>query len=469
MHMTIHDIQEALRSGKASCTSLVKEAISKAKKEQEELGLHITICEEEALASAKEVDARIAEGKELRPLEGVPFSAKDILCTKGIESTGASKILKGFVPMYDATVIAKVKEAGAILIAKNNCDEFAQGGSNEHSAYGAAKNPIDPSRMTGGSSGGSAAAVKAGSSVFTIGTDTGGSIRQPAAYCGVVGLKVTYGRTSRFGSMAMASSFDTVGPIANTVTDVAAVLSTIAGQDPSDPTTLNDTPPDYVAALKTPATFTIGVPKEYMSDDVDPAIKEALEKQIAMLKEQGHTIKEVSLPSTKLALSAYYILVPAEVSSNMSRYDGIRFGPKGDSESLDQIYVNNRTEGFGKEVQRRILLGTYVLSHGYYDAYYKKALKLRTKIIEEFNAVFKEVDLLIGPVTAGFAPTSGSYADPMAEYLDDIFTIPAACAGLPGLSLPIGEHEGLPIAMQIIGPQLSEEQLLQLGYLIESA
>ncbi len=464
----IQQLHTLLTEKKISAKELCSETLSKAKTAQETTNAFTYIAEEEALKQADHVDTMIANGEELPLLAGIPCSIKDVIATEGMYSTAASNILSGFQPPYSAAVVERLTKEGVVIIGKNNCDEFAMGGANEHSAYGPAKNPHDPSRITGGSSGGSAAAVASDASIFSIGTDTGGSIRQPAALCGCVGLKVTYGRVSRFGAMAMASSFDTIGPLTQTVADAAYILEKIAGKDPRDMTTLSADVPAYSQYLgKDIRGLKIGLPKEYF-DGLEGNQKTLLMETIEKLTSLGAEIKEVSLPMTEYALPAYYIIVPAEVSSNMSRYDGLRYGPTQPAESLEELYVSNRTKGFGAEVQRRIILGSFVLSHGYYDAYYKRAQKIRTLIIQDFDRVFQEVDVLATPVAPSTAYPIGSKRDPLSSYLEDIYTIPASCAGIPGLSLPVGTLEGLPVGLQLLAPQLREDLLIQVGSHIET-
>ena len=461
----IRSIHADIASKKRTVTDVVQEYLKKAKEANEKLNCYITICEDQALQAAAEADARLAKGEPMRALEGIPCSIKDMLATDGVETTAGSKVLKGFVPKYDATVVAKLKEAGAIIIAKANCDEFGMGSSTENSAYGATLNPHDTSRVPGGSSGGSGAAVAADACVFSIGTDTGGSIRLPAAFCGCVGLKVTYGRTSRRGATAMASSFDTIGPLAQTVEDVALVMNVIAGRDTGDATTLHADVPDYTANLSSDiAGLRFGLPKEYFSENLDPQIKASIDAAVEQLKARGATVKEVSLPMTKYALSVYYITVAAEVTANMSRYDGLRYGPTIQKPTdLEDLYVQNRTAGLGQEVQRRIILGNFVLSHGYYDAYYKRAQQVRTLIRKDFEKVFEEVDILLTPVAPTLAFKFGEKQDPIAMYLGDVFTLPPSAAGIPGLVVPIGMQDGLPVGIQILGKQLDEARLLQVG------
>lgn len=464
----IQQLHTQIRAKERTIVSIVEEYLEKAKNAQEALNCFTYIAEEEALTAAKAADERLAGGASLRPLEGIPCSIKDVLSTDGLPTTAASKMLEGFIPTYNATVVQKLLDAGAIIIAKNNCDEFAMGGSNENSAYGPVKNPHDHSLVPGGSSGGSAAAVAADASVFSIGTDTGGSIRQPAAFCGCVGLKVTYGRTSRRGAMAMASSFDTIGPMAQNVEDTALVLQVIAGNDPYDATTLHAELPSYTETLgKDLSQMTFGLPAEYFTEELDPAIKKHIDAAIEKVVAQGGTIKEVSLPMTKYALAVYYMTVAAEATANMSRYDGLRYGPTITTpEDLEDLYVTNR-QNFGEEVQRRIILGNFVLSHGYYDAYYKRAQQVRTLIRQEFESIFTEVDMLLTPVTPTLPYKIGAKQDPLAMYMGDIFTLPASAAGIPGLVIPIGTENGLPVGLQILGKQLDEARLLQVGSVLE--
>lgn len=471
MSSIIRTLHKKLLDKTISAVELTKDYITRAKKENETLNAFITIDEENALIQAQKVDDKIAKQEHISLLAGIPASIKDVINTAGVQSTGGSNILRGYIPPFSASVVKKLEEQDFVMIGKNNCDEFAMGGSNETSAYGPVKNPHDISRVPGGSSGGSAAAVAANLSVYSIGTDTGGSIRQPAAFTGTVGLKVTYGRVSRFGAMSMASSFDTIGPFTQTVEDAAIVLEHIAGRDSNDSTTLHDPVAQYSASLKDDITgLRIGLPKEYFAEGLDPIIKESILKTVELLKKKGAIIKEVSLPMTKYAVALYYIIVPAEVSSNMARYDGLRFGPSITSpKTLEDLYLQNRTIGFGDEVKRRIMIGTYVLSHGYYDAYYKRAQQVRTKIIQEFQDIFKEVDILATPVTPTLPFTFGAHSDPLSMYLGDVYTIPASAAGIPGLAVPIGTHNGLPIGIQLLAPQLQEARLLNTGWHIEQA
>ncbi|MBD3157018.1 Asp-tRNA(Asn)/Glu-tRNA(Gln) amidotransferase subunit GatA [Candidatus Peregrinibacteria bacterium] len=472
-NLTIDTIHEGLINKEFSCTELTKAFLEKAKKENERLNIYITITEKEALETAAHVDEKIARGESISGLEGIPCSIKDLINTKGIRSTSGSAILSDFVSPYDATVVQKLRDAGMIMIGKTNLDEFACGGSTEYSFVGPTRNPHNERYTAGGSSGGSAAAVAAGTCLYALGTDTGGSIRQPASFCGVPALKVTYGRVSRSGVTAMASSLDTVGPFAHSCRDIAHVMNTIAGSDPEDSTTPEVVVPNYLHSLdESIKGLTIGIPKEYFDDGIDEEVKESVHNAIKQLEKQGATVKEVSLPMTKYAIAVYYIVMPAELSANLARFDAIRFGTKPDhtGESLEEYYLNARGEGFGDEVKRRIMMGTYVLSAGYYDAYYKKAQKVRTAIIEEFNTVFQEVDVLIGPTVPTPAFKLGEKLDdPLQMYLVDSLTVPMNIAGLPALNVPCGStKKGLPIGMQIIGPQFSEAQLLTIGHTYET-
>lgn len=470
--LTIDSVHKGLREKQFSCGELTDAFLEKAKNENEKLNIYVTITGEEAREQSKIVDKKIASGEKLGPLEGVPCGIKDLINTKGILSTSASKILSNFVPPYDATVAKKLRDAGMVMIGKTNLDEFACGGSTEHSYYGPTRNPYNSDYTAGGSSGGSAAAIAAGTCLYSLGTDTGGSIREPASFCGVPGLKVTYGRVSRSGVTSMASSLDSVGPFATNVRDIAIVLNAIAGRDPQDSTTPDVVVPNYLKTIDQDIKgLKIGIPKEYFDEGIDKEVKESVEAAVKKLESRGAHIESVSLPMTKYAIAVYYIVMPAELSANLARYDAIRFGlgPTSEGESLEDYYFNARGEGFGDEIKRRIMIGTYVLSAGYYDAYYKKAQKVRTKIIEEFNEIFKKVDVLIGPTVPGPAFKLGEkLEDPLQMYLVDSLTVPINIAGLPALNVPCGMTDGgLPIGMQIIGPQFSEEKILNIGNVYE--
>lgn len=478
MHkLTISEASTQLASGKITSVDLTKTVLNHIKDVEPKIEAYITVMEDAALEAAKASDERRAKGKALGKLDGIPLAVKDLLCTKGVQTSAASNILKGFIPCYDATVVKKLKDAGVVIIGKTNLDAFAHGSSTENSDFKTTKNPWDTSRVPGGSSGGSAAAVAADECLGAIGTDTGGSIRQPASLCGVFGLKPTYGRVSRYGVIAMASSLDVIGPIAKTTEDTALLLEVIAGRDELDGTTLNAPVPEYTKSLECNIRGKkIGIPKEYfqkgMDEDVEAVVKEAIEK----LKKLGAEIIEISLPHTEYALAVYYILQPAEVSSNLSRYDGIRYGfsPLRDDRNLtlEEVYAKSRGSGFGDEAKRRIMLGTYVLSAGYYDAYYRKATKLRTLVKSDFEEAFKKVDAIVTPVSPTPAFKIGEKSeDPIQMYLSDIYTVPINPAGVPAISTPAGmvkrDGKELPVGIQIIGPQLGEEIILNISHQFE--
>ena len=433
----------------------------------EYLNNFITMTEELARTRAKEVDAKIAAGSELGPLEGIPAGIKDLFNTKGVRTTCASKMLQDFVPPYESTATARLKKAGYVLLGKTNLDEFACGASTENSAFGPSLNPWNKDYVAGGSTGGSASGVAAGQFLFALGTDTGGSIRQPASLCGCVGLKVTYGRVSRFGVTAMASSWDTVGPFARTVGDIALLLNVIAGPDPYDSTTPQVAVPDYTENLsKGVKGLRIGVPKEYFAEGVEEEVREVVMAAVREYEKMGATVKEISLPMTKYGVAVYYVTMPTELSTNLARYDGVRFGHKPEGiEDLTEYYKASRGEGFGSEIKRRIMVGTFVSSAGYADAYYKQAQRARTLIIQDFNAAFKEVDVLMAPVSPTPAFKVGEKAsNPLAMYLADALTIPPSAAGVPAISLPCGfTSGGLPVGLQIIGPMWSESLILQMA------
>ena len=442
------------------------ENANEIKERNKNINAFITVLEKSALEEAKKADEIIASG-EMSELTGIPFGVKDAICTKDIKSTGAGKILDNYTPPFEATVISKIRAQNAVLIGKQNCDTFGHGASNENSMYGAVKNPHDETKVSGGSSGGSAAAVADDMCIFSIGEDTGGSIRQPASFCGLAGLRPSYGRNSRYGIMPMASSLDTVGPITKTVEDLAIVMQAMAGQDEKDATTLPDTVPNYSEKInKNLENIKIGIPKEYFElEGLDEEVKEIINNQIKNLKKQGCEIKEVSLPHTKYAIPTYYIIVPSEDSSNLGRLDGIRYGVRSDEENLNNIYAKSRANGFPEEVKRRIMIGTYSLSAGYYDAYYKKAQKVRTLIKQDFEKVFEEVDALVTPTSPFPAFDLGEKKeDVMAMYLADVFVAPASLAGIPALSVPAGKTKNnLPVGLQIIGNKLQENLILNIG------
>jgi aspartyl-tRNA(Asn)/glutamyl-tRNA(Gln) amidotransferase subunit A len=419
------------------------------------------------------VDALAAKGDPLPPLAGIPVAIKDVLVMRGAPSTAGSKILKGYQPPYDATVITKLEAAGAVLLGKLNCDEFAMGSSNENSAYGPVRNPVDPERVPGGSSGGSAAAVAANLAVATLGSDTGGSIRQPASFCGVVGVLPTYGRVSRYGLIAFASSLDRVGPFAANVRDAATMLGVIAGHDPHDATSSPAPVPDYALECDRPAQgLRIGVPGEYFAEGLDPNVRAAIEKGIEGLKAAGCTVKPVSLPTTRYAIPAYYLVATAEASANLARFDGVRYGYRSPaSDTLSDMYSHSRDEAFGAEVKRRILLGTYALSAGYYDAYYLKAQKVRRLLSDEFLRAFGEVDAIVTPTSPAPAFKLGEKTgDPLAMYLADIYTVTASLAGICGLTVPCGATPaGLPVGMQVLARHLNESTAFRVARAVEAA
>ena len=467
--LTLAEARDRLKAGDVTAVELTDAYIAAI--EASDLNAFIETSPEKARDMAKASDARLASG-EAGPLEGVPLGIKDLFCTEGLRTTAGSKILADFVPPYESTVTANLWRAGAVCLGKLNLDEFAMGSSNESSAYGPVKNPWDKTRVPGGSSGGSAAAVAAHLCAAATGTDTGGSIRQPAALTGIVGMKPTYGRCSRWGIVAFASSLDQAGPLARTVRDAAILLKEMASVDPRDSTSVDLPVPDYEAALEGGvAGKRIGVPKEYRVDPMPEAVEALWKKGEAWLKAAGAEIVPVSLPHTRYALPAYYIVAPAEASSNLARYDGVRYGLRVSADDIVGMYEATRAAGFGDEVKRRILIGTYVLSAGYYDAYYLKAQKVRTLIKRDFDAVFAEgVDALLTPTTPGPAFALGAKPDPVDMYLNDIFTVPVNMAGLPGISVPAGlSDDGLPLGLQLIGKPFDEAGLLPIARALEDA
>lgn len=467
--LTIVQAADGLNRKKFSSVELTEACLTAIEAKNPRLNAFITVCAESARLEAKAADRRIARG-EMAPLTGIPFAVKDAICTKDMRSTGAAKVLDNYAPPFDATVIGKIRAQGGVLLGKNNCDAFGHGASNENSMYGPVRNPHDETKVAGGSSGGSAAAVAADLCVYSIAEDTGGSIRQPASFCGVTGLRPSYGRNSRYGIMPMASSLDTVGPIGKSVEDIALLMEVMAGKDLLDATTVPDPVPKYSKKLTKLKKLRIGIPKEYMElEGMDTETKRATEETIKRLEDEGATIVEVSLPHTKYAIATYYILVPCEDSSNLGRLDGVRYGVRSSTTSLTDLYAQSRALGFPDEVKRRIMLGTYALSAGYYDAYYRHAQRVRTRIIEDFTAAFQNVDALIAPTSPGPAFALGEKKDDvLAMYLADVFVSPAAVAGVPALSVPVGKTSGgLPIGLQIIGPRLGEESVLQVGSLVE--
>jgi aspartyl-tRNA(Asn)/glutamyl-tRNA(Gln) amidotransferase subunit A len=462
----ITQLAAALEAKTLSSVELTRAVIARTKAVEPRVHAFNSFDEADALAQAAASDARRAAGQARGPLDGIPIGLKDVIAVAGQPLTASSKMLANFVSPYDATVTAKLKNAGAVLWGRLNCDEFAMGSSTENSAFGPTFNPWDTTRVPGGSSGGSAAALAAGEAIATLGSDTGGSIRQPAALCGVVGLKPTYGLVSRYGLIAFASSLDQIGPFARTVEDAAIVLGAIAGHDERDSTSFQTEIPDYRAELKKrKGPWRLGIPKEYFGEGLDPEIGAAVEQAIAFYKKQGCEIKEVSLPHTRYCLDTYYVLATAEASSNLARYDGIRYGHRSKTATdIVDLYFQSRAEGFGAEVKRRIILGTYVLSSGYYDAYYLRAQKVRTLIRQDFLNAFREVDALLTPTSPMPAFKLGEKADPLALYLCDIYTIGVNLAGLPGISVPCGfTKSGLPIGAQLIGQPFREAELLAIA------
>lgn len=467
---SISEIARLVQTGELKAVDLVDRALSTIEANQDFSAIIATTASR-ALTRAEEIDEKVARGEECGRLAGVPFIAKDNFLAFGSDTTAASNILKGFKAPYQATAIERLEKEGAILVAKANLDAFAHGASTENSDFGTTKNPHDPTRVPGGSSGGSAAAVVLDMAPFALGTDTGGSIRQPASFSGAVGYKPTYGLVSRSGVVAMASSTDVIGPLTRTVEDAAIVLDVMSGRDPLDSTTIERDDISYTELSSDIRGKKIGVIKEYMNDDLDPDVKQQIEQGIELLKGAGAELSEISLPSIPLALACYYIICPAEVSSNLSRYDGQRYGfSHTGAKTLDDSYNLSRSVGFGTEAKRRIMIGTYVLSSGYYDAYYKKALQLRTKLINEFEEAFKNVDYLIGPVapTTAFAIGENT-SDPLKMYLQDIMTVAANLVGVPAISIPAGTVDGLPVGLQLIAPRNHDRALLGLAKATEGA
>ncbi|HEX2053909.1 MAG TPA: Asp-tRNA(Asn)/Glu-tRNA(Gln) amidotransferase subunit GatA [Actinomycetota bacterium] len=460
-----------IASKEVSAAEVSESCIARTDQVESELRSYLTLTPEEARRKAADIDAGIASGARLAPLAGVPMALKDIICTKGIRSTAGSKILENYVPPYSATVARRLDEAGSALLGKTNLDEFAMGSSTENSAYQITRNPWDLERVPGGSSGGSAAAVAAGQAVFAIGTDTGGSIRQPAALCGVVGLKPTYGLVSRFGLIAFASSLDQAGPFTRNVRDAALVLSAMAGHDPSDSTSLPEPVPDYVAALgRGLEGMKIGVVKEISGDGVDPAVQARFRESVQILEKLGAQIGEVSLSSFGYGIDVYYLIAPAEASSNLARFDGVRYGLRVDGPDVAAMNANTRAAGFGAEVKRRIMLGTYSLSSGYYDAYYLKAQKARTLIARDFARAYEEFDLLVSPTSPTTAFKIGERTeDPLTMYLSDICTVPSSLAGATAISVPCGlsADDGLPVGLQFMAKPLGEATMLAAAYAFE--
>lgn len=469
---SIRELHQQLAFKERTAVEITTETLDRIQNLEPKLHSFLTVTAEQAIATAQQVDAKIAAGEEIGLLEGIPIAIKDNMCTTGITTTCGSKILANFVPPYESTVTQKLKDLGTVLVGKTNLDEFAMGSSTENSGFQVTANPWDLSRVPGGSSGGSAAAVAAQEAVVALGSDTGGSIRQPAALCGVVGLKPTYGLVSRFGLVAYASSLDQIGPFSRTVEDSAILLQAIAGYDPKDSTSIKVEIPDYTQFLKPDLKgVKIGVIQETFGEGLDPVVAESVQKAIATLKDLGATVQEISCPRFRYGLPTYYIIAPSEASANLARYDAVKYGLRDEADSLIEMYRHTRAQGFGTEVKRRIMLGTYALSAGYYDAYYLKAQKVRTLIRQDFEAAFASVDILLSPTTPTTAFKAGEKTeDPLSMYLSDLMTIPVNLAGLPGLSLPCGfDGQGLPIGLQLIGNVLREDQIFQVAYAYEQA
>jgi aspartyl-tRNA(Asn)/glutamyl-tRNA(Gln) amidotransferase subunit A len=470
--MTAREIAAAVRSKERSAREVVDEHLARIDEREAELHAFNLVLPDEARAAADAVDARVAAGEDPGPLAGVPVALKDNFATRGIPTTCSSRILEGWRPPYDATVVERLRAAGAIVIGKTNLDEFAMGSSTENSAFGPTRNPHDPSRVPGGSSGGSAAAVAAGFSPLAFGSDTGGSIRQPAAFCGVVGLKPTYGRVSRYGLVAFASSLDQIGPFTMTIDDAALALEIIAGRDPLDTTSIPEAVPAYGDILGDGVEgLRVGVISEFLAaDGLASDVARRVEAAAAALAQAGAKVGEASVPSTIYGLSAYYLINPAEASSNLARYDGVRYGLRVDAPTTAEMNTKTRTAGFGPEVKRRIMLGTYALSAGYYDAYYGKAQRVRTLILRDFDRAYEDFDVLIGPTAPSTAFAFGAKADPLAMYLNDVFTIPSNLSGHPAVSVPFGVgDDGLPIGVQVLAPALGEPVMLRVAAALERA
>ncbi len=471
--LTIDSIREGLKKKRFSARELAREGLRTARAENESSGVFLSFCEEKALRDAGAVDRKLAAGEEVGALAGVPTAVKDVIMTEGLKTTCASRMLENYVASYSATAVKAVEAEGAVIVGKTNCDEFAMGSSNENSAFYPVRNPAAPDRVPGGSSGGSAAAVAAGYAPIALGSDTGGSIRQPASFCGTVGVMPTYGRVSRFGLVAFASSLDHIGPFSRTVKDSAALLGVIAGRDPHDSTSAAVPAPDYAAELQSDvAGLKIGVPREYFAEGLDAEVGAKIEAGIDKLQGLGCEITPISLPHTEYAVAGYYLICTAEASSNLARYDGVRYSRRSErAETLADMYRNSRAESFGAEVTRRIILGTYVLSAGYYDAYYRKAQQVRALIARDFAAAFEKVDAIVGPVSPFPAFKIGEKADdPLQMYLADIYTITASLAGIAGMSVPCGKSSaGLPIGMQILTDHFCEQTMFDLGHAFERA
>ena len=467
---TAHELHEMLTAKKISAVELTEEVFKKIAESEDKIGAFVTLTKDEAIKSAKVVDEKISHGEDISILAGIPCAIKDNICTKGIKTTCASKILENFVPPYNATVMNKLNAIDPVVVGKTNMDEFAMGGSTENSGFHVTHNPHDLERVPGGSSGGSAAAVASNETIYALGSDTGGSIRQPASFCGVVGLKPTYGRVSRYGLVAYASSLDQIGPITKDVTDCAHVLNVISGHDEMDSTSSTAEVPDFTKSLIADVkNLKIGLPKEYFIDGMDNEVENAVRNAAKTFEKLGATLKEISLPHTDVAVSTYYLIAPAEAATNLERYDGVSYGARVDGVDVVEMMKNTRSEKFGEEVKRRIMIGNYALSAGYYDAYYLKALKVRTLIQKDFIEAFKDVDIILAPTAPTAAYKIGEMiSDPLKMYLQDICTVPLNLAGLPGISIPCGfTSNKLPIGFQLIGKALDEATIIQAAYTYE--
>ncbi len=470
--LTAHEAAAKLRAREVSSVDLTRAYLDRIDRVDPGIHAYLRVMRDEALVMAAEADQRLAAGDgHVGPLTGIPIALKDLLATRGLETTAGSRMLAGYIPPYSATVVERLRDAGAVFLGKTNMDEFAMGSSNEYSAYGSALNPWDTARVPGGSSGGSAAAVAADEAAIALGSDTGGSIRQPGALCGVVGLKPTYGRVSRYGLIAFASSLDQIGPLSKDVTDAATLLGAIAGRDQRDSTSVDAPVPDYVAALEGGVRgLRLAVPREYFVEGMQPGMEGMVRSAIETLEELGASVGEVSLPSTNHGLATYYIIAPAEASANLARFDGVRYGYAHPSETLWEAYGKTRDEGFGPEVKRRIMIGTYALSSTYYDAYYVKAQKIRTMVKADFDRVFADYDAILAPTSPTTAwPLGAKMDDPVQMYLSDACTLPVNIAGLPGISVPCGLLDGLPTGLQIITPAFTEDLLLRIAYTYEQS
>ena len=469
--LTINEAHQQLLAREISAVELTQDCLERIQRVEDGVKSFLSITADQALEQAKHADQQIASGQ-AAPLTGVPVQIKDVISTRGVNTTCGSRMLQDYVPIYNATVMDKIERQGAVMVGKGNMDEFAMGSSCENSAFHPTRNPWDLGRVPGGSSGGAAASVAAGETIYALGSDTGGSVRQPAAFCGVVGLKPTYGSVSRYGLIAFASSLDQIGPVGRSVMDCALVLNAIAGHDPRDATSVKREPVDYSASLGQDIKgMRLGVPEEYFVDGMDPGTRQAIDGAVGVLEGLGATVRTVSLPMTRYALACYYIIAPSECSANLARYDGVKYGYSyQETNDMWEAMEKTREYGFGPEVTRRVMLGTYALSSGYYDAYYLKAQQARTLIRRDFDRVFQEVEALVTPTSPVTAFKIGEkIGDPVQMYLIDICTLPVNIAGLPGLSVPCGFSEGMPVGMQLIGPHFSEETLLRIGHAYEAA